>query len=158
MKRVFWIVPERLAGRPGPTREPWSPRELREGGIDTVLNLSEHEPDPELSASGLRTHWVPLPPSLPADDALERALHTELPRAYALLQEELAAERRVLVHCVAGLDRTGTLLTCHVARSETLAPADALARVRRVRPRAITAEGWEPMALRAIARLLDDVR
>ena len=89
---------------------------------------------------------------------LERALLTELPRAHALLQEELAAQRRVLVHCVAGLDRTGTLLTYHVARTEVLAPADALARVRRIRPRAISAEGWEPMALRAIARLLDEVR
>ena len=154
MRNVFWLIPDRLGGRPGPTREPWTPRGLRDGGLDTVLNLSEHEPERELAASGLRSHWVPLPPSLPADDALERALVAELPRAHAPLEEELAAERRVLVHCVAGCDRTGALLTYHVARTEGLAPEAALARVRRVRERALSAEGWEPMALRVIGRLL----
>lgn len=38
MKHVFWLIPERLAGRAGLTSEARSLSELRAGGIDAVRN------------------------------------------------------------------------------------------------------------------------
>ena len=60
----------------------------------------------------------------------------------------------MLVHCAWGRDRTGLLLAYHLARTEKLTPRAAIARVRQVRPKAITAPGWEEMAERVIAKLL----
>lgn len=40
MNSTFWIIKGKLAGRPGPTKAPWSPIELRNNGIDSILNLT----------------------------------------------------------------------------------------------------------------------
>lgn len=155
MRSVFWLIPNQVAGRPGPTWEPWSLLELRAGGIDSVLNLSEHEPDPaEFEAAGLYVYWTPLPTTVPPDAEAELACLKALPRAQSLLESELASGRRVLVHCVGGRDRTGMLFTYHIARTQGIAAAQALSQVRRVRPDAISAAGWESMTVRIIARLL----
>jgi protein-tyrosine phosphatase len=155
MENVFWIIPDRLAGRSGPTYQPWRLAELREAGIDVVLNLSEFEPSPaEFLAAQLEVAWVPLPDSYPADEETEAACLQHLPTAHAFLQSHLEANRRVLVHCAWGRDRTGLLLAYHLVCVERLSPEAAIARVREVRPKALTALGWEEMAVRVIARLL----
>ncbi len=155
MRSVFWLIPNQVAGRPGPSWEPWSLAEIRAGGIDSVLNLSEHEPDAaEFEAAGLRIYWAPLPTTVPPDAEAELACLAVLPRAQSLLESELAAGRRVLIHCVGGRDRTGVVFMYHIARTTGIPPAEALAQVRRVRPDAISAAGWETMALRIITTLL----
>jgi protein-tyrosine phosphatase len=154
MKRVFWLIPDLLAGRPGPRFFSWKPAELRAGGFDAVLNLSEYEPETAaLEAAGLRSYWVPLPMDYPPSGESEQQCIEALPRALDHMNRELAAGRRTLVHCFAGRDRTGMLLALFLARRDGLAAADAIARVRKVRPEAISAPGWEEMALRVITRL-----
>jgi protein-tyrosine phosphatase len=91
---------------------------------------------------------------VPPDKEAEQACEEALPHAQAILEAELDLGNRALVHCVAGRDRTGMLLTYHLARSLRIEPDAALAQLREVRPNAIAAEGWEPMALRVVARLL----
>ncbi len=154
MPRIFWIIPGRLAGRPGPTAEPWSLDDLVRARFDTVLNLSEHPPDERaFKAAGLKSIWVPLPTTVPADEAAEQECLEVLPRAHAFLVTELEAGHQVLVHCVAGRDRTGMLLAHHLATSHRLDPSAAISRVREVRPSAISAPGWEPMTIRVIEAL-----
>jgi protein-tyrosine phosphatase len=154
MQDVFWIVPDRLAGRSGPTYQPWRLGELRAAGFDAVLNLSEDEPSPaKFAAAQLDVAWVPMPDSYPADEETEAACLQHLPTAYAFLQSHLEANRRVLVHCAWGRDRTGLLLAYHLVYTERLSPEAAIARVREVRPKALTALGWEEMAVRVIAKL-----
>lgn len=154
MKHVFWLIPGEMAGRAGPAKEPWNPQELRAAGFDTVLNLSERPPETEaLVAAGLRVHWEPLPTDVPATDETEARCVAALPRAGVLLAGEVAAGRRVLVHCFAGQDRTGMLFAYHLMKRDGLAAPAAIARVRTVRPLAITAPGWETMALRVLVRV-----
>jgi protein-tyrosine phosphatase len=62
--------------------------------------------------------------------------------------------RRVLVHCHAGKDRTGMLLAVIVAKKEGLPARAAIEKVREVRPLAITAPGWEALALEVIPRVV----
>jgi protein-tyrosine phosphatase len=64
--------------------------------------------------------------------------------------------RSVLVHCSSGKDRTGMFLTYYLCATESLAPARAIEEVRRVRPVALSAEGWETFALDVLRELVPD--
>lgn len=155
MKHVFWIASNRLAGRCGPDYQPWDLLELRAAGFDAILNLSETAPAyAEFETAQLEVAWFPLPNTCPADIATEEECQNALPPAHQFLQSQLEAERKVLVHCAWGRDRTGLLLAHHLTCSTGVAPEEAIARVRQVCPKAITAPGWEEMATRLIARLL----
>lgn len=130
--------------------------ELRAGGIEAVLNLSEHPSDIEaFRAVGIEVRWVPLPTDVPpTSDSRERCVEA-LPRAFAFVSAQISKSRRVLIHCHAGKDRTGMLLAVLVAKNEGLSAQAAIKRVREVRPLAITAPGWEALALEVIPRVVE---
>jgi protein-tyrosine phosphatase len=152
---VFWLIDDQLAGRPGPTKEPWSVQDLRRAGFDAILNLSEHPPEQhELDQAGLSSFWIPLPTTVPPDLEAERTCLELLPRAHELLKQQIALNRRVLVHCVAGCDRTGMVLAYHLVRSRGLGVREAIRRVREARPPTLSAAGWEDMAVRVMTQLL----
>ena len=156
MNNVFWLVPNQLAGRSGPSRDPWSLPEPRAGGFDAILNLTEIEPDrTEFVLAQLELGWVPLPATYPANFETEQSCLKALPKAYKFLISHLEAGHKVLVHCAWGRDRTGLLLAYYLARSEKLSPKQAIARLRKVRPEAIS-PGWEEMSERVIAKLQAD--
>jgi protein-tyrosine phosphatase len=155
MKSVFWLVRDALGGRAGPQLEPWSVAELRAGGFNAVINLSEHPSDMDaFQAAGIHLSWIPLPTDVPPTQESEAKCVEALPRALAFVSAQMAQGRRVLVHCHAGKDRTGMLLAAFVAKKEGLSAAAAIARVRETRPLAITAPGWEALALKVIPRVI----
>lgn len=153
MKHVFWLYPGEIAGRPGPDFAPWRLGQLRSSGIDAVLSVAEELFDgSEASAAGLDYAWLPFPsvaPPGPEDEELCRAL---LPEALRLIDGWRRAGKVVLVHCAAGKDRTGLVMATYVARREGLEASKAIARVRGVRANALTAYGWEELALRLLRR------
>jgi protein-tyrosine phosphatase len=154
MNHVFWVRDGQLGGRPGPTAEPWSPARLR-SVIDVVVNISEHpSPANDFDALGMIHTWIPFPTAVPPDAEAERTCLESLPHAEAYLSGHLHSGRRVLVHCVSGKDRTGMLLAYHFARSEGLTALESVAQVRNVCPAALSAEGWEEMAIRVISQLM----
>ena len=155
MKSVFWLVSDVIGGRPGPQLEPWSVAELRAAGFDAVINLSEHPSDVEaFVAAAMESIWVPLPTDIPPTKESEEKCVEALPRAFAFLSSQLSRGRRVLVHCHAGKDRTGMLLALFIAKKDGLSADAAIQKVREVRPRAITAPGWEALALTVIPRVV----
>ena len=151
MKSVFWLVQDSIGGRAGPLLEPWSVAELRAGGFEAVINLSEHPSDvAAFDAEGIESVWIPLPTDVPPTrEARERCVEA-LPLACAFVTAQIAQRRRVLVHCFAGKDRTGMLLATLLAKTESLSAPAAIERVRRVRPLALSAPGWEALALDVI--------
>jgi protein-tyrosine phosphatase len=155
MKSVFWLIADSVAGRPGPKKAPWVLEEFRAAGFDTVLNLSGQEPDyPAFERVGLQVAWIPLPSEIPPNEDSEIRFEEALPRAYDFLTTQIAAGRRVLVHCYSGRDRTGMLFALLLAKRGGLSVREAILKVREVRPIAITADGWEDLALRVIPRLI----
>ena len=155
MRSVFWLIRDSIGGRPGPQWDPWSVTELRAAGFDAVINLSEHPSDIEaFETVGMEASWVPLPTDVPPTKESQERCVEALPRAFAFVSAQLSKGWRVLVHCHAGKDRTGMLLAVLVAKKENLPAQAAIERVREVRPLAITAPGWEALALAVIPRVV----
>jgi atypical dual specificity phosphatase len=124
-----WVEKPLLAGlaRPASLEELiW----LREQGIQLLISLTE-EP--------LRRDWVNeaglFVMHVPVED-----LHAPSLKQIDLCLSAIAKARTnnfgVGVHCGAGLGRTGTLLACYLVGQE-LPSADAIARIRRLRPGSI---------------------
>jgi protein-tyrosine phosphatase/nicotinamidase-related amidase len=68
----------------------------------------------------------------------------EMDDVAAWLQRALAEKGRVMVHCVGGLGRSGTVAACYLRRVRGLPAEEALAAVRRARsPRAVESEEQE---------------
>ncbi len=154
MKHLFWLIPDRLAGRSGPDREPWDLAALREAGIGAVLSVNDglscHPED--FRAHGIAYACIPFSgsaPPLPGDD--ETCLRA-LPAARTWVQEQLARDRVTLVHCSSGKDRTGLFFAYHLMQDTGLSTATAIEEVRRVRPIAFSAPGWHDFAFDVLGR------
>jgi protein-tyrosine phosphatase len=160
MQHVFWLLPGRLAGRPGPNREPWDLGALRAMGIGAVLSVNDGEgcERAELATLGLAYLCVPLPPNEPPGAGDEEVCRAALPAAYEFVSAEHARRRAVLVHCSAGKDRTGLFMSYFLIREYGLDVDAAIMRVRAVRPQAMSALGWETLARRVLARPYDSRR
>lgn len=154
MKEVFWLIPGKLAGRAGPNRVPWKLSTLREGGFGAVLSVNDgllcHPTD--FAAAGLGYACIPLSenaPPQPGDDAT--CLHA-LPLAFAFVQEQHGLGRATLVHCSSGKDRTGLFMAYFLMRDAGVPLVDAIARVKQVRPIALSAIGWDDFAVDVLRR------
>lgn len=155
MDHVFWVYENALAGRPGPGMAPWDIAELKAGGIDLILSVaSDLFPHPDASRGGLSRTCIPLPDCAPPDDYTVRVCAASLPVALEIIRTNIEEGRTVMVHCAAGCDRTGLVLSYYIAWRERIGAVEAIARLRAVRPNALTASGWEQMAVSLLPELL----
>lgn len=108
--------------------------EMSAAGISVLINLDQHAHDPEvLNKMGLSEIQLPTPDFRPPSIA-------DLERGVAAIEQSVAAGKRVAVHCVAGLGRTGTLLACYLVH-HNFSPEAAVDRIRTLRPGSVeTAE------------------
>jgi len=100
---------------------------LAKHGVSVLVNLHEaaHDP-PVLARLGMIEIHLPVP-----DFAPPKAEQIE--RGVASITAAVAAGQQVVVHCGAGLGRTGALLACYLVW-RGLAPTEAIAFVRASRP------------------------
>ncbi len=158
MKHVFWIVPNVLAGRPGPNFEPWDERELFDGGIRAVLSVNSGDDvyTSRLQAVGIDYRCLPLSanaPPVPGDDEICRV---RLAEQYAFVSAHMAEQNPVLVHCRHGKDRTGMFLAYFLMKQHELDPEAAISQLRDLRPNALTADGWYDLAVTVLGQLQTD--
>lgn len=143
MEHVYWVIEGKLAGRPGPTLQPWDPAALYAGGIRAVVSLAAEVPVPDLTAHGLAHYRANLPPVLLFSKGMRKAfIHEALP-VWDFIHHQLAADRPTLVHCQAGKDRTGVVLAGYLVIYRGMTPEEAVTALRRSNPIAMSAPGYE---------------
>ncbi len=155
MQHVFWMVPDLLAGRPGPNLQPWDEQALYKGGIRAVLSVNSGDDvrAERLQDAGIDYRCIPLTadaPPLPGDDKI---CLSRLEEQYEFVGSHTNQGNAALIHCRHGKDRTGLFLAYYLQRTENLKPREAIARVKQVRPIALTAMGWEDLALAVLKKV-----
>jgi len=154
MEHLFWLVPDKLAGRPGPDRARWSLASFRAAGVGAVLSVNDgllcHPED--FSACGIAYACIPLSDNAPPQPGDEDTCLRALPSAYDFVQQQLARNRMTIVHCSSGKDRTGLFLAYYLVRDAGLSAEESIAHVQRVRPIALSALGWHDFALDVLRR------
>ena len=112
-----------------------------------MLTLTEEPLAPDaLARHGLTGLHIPVPDmTAPTPGQMEEAL--------SFVDRQRALGRRVVVHCLVGQGRTGTILAAYLIRGG-LAPEDAVRRVRAVCPGAVES-AEQQRALTAFAERRD---
>jgi len=100
---------------------------VRDQGIDTIVTLTETPLDGDLAAPlGFETVHIPIPDrTAPTAEQIDAFV--------AFVDERLAGGHRVLVHCLGGYGRTGTMLACYLVHCGCPAQA-AIEEIREKRP------------------------
>ena len=100
---------------------------LRDAGVDSILTLTEEPLDfAPIREFGFEYLHLPIEDfTAPAQDQIDAAVK--------FLGEQMAAGRGALVHCRAGIGRTGTMLACFLV-AQGMEPGRAIAEMRRLRP------------------------
>lgn len=123
-------------------------RRLRDLGIRAIINLCDEFKGyrRELRRYGMAQLWLPAVDHYPVP--LEYIL-----RGLDYLRDQIAAGRRIYVHCKAGQGRSTTLALCYLMLRYGLTSREAYRRILRVRPH-ITKRLYERPAVLELERMI----
>ena len=140
-----WVVPGLLAATARPRDAHAAMEYFREEGITAVVSLTERPfaPASYLEEFGFDFHHIPVADfGAPEMEQIEEFVE--------VVRKAKQGGGKVVVHCLAGRGRTGTMLACYFV-SMGMSPGDALDRVRALRPGSVETELQED-AIREYAR------
>lgn len=129
-----WLINNKLAGSGMPTSSTELQWVIRKG-IKSVITMTEN-PLPESWVQDIKYLHVPTEDFSAPD--MEKIDHT-----IDFIQERIKNGEPTMVHCAAGVGRTGTILACYLIKHHNFSVKDAIDKVRKERPGSIQSESQE---------------
>ncbi len=129
-----WLINNRLAGSGMPTSSSEIDWVLKQG-IKSIITMTE-DSLPESWIKEIKYLHVPTEDlSAPDMDKIDQAVD--------FINKQIQNNEPVMVHCAAGIGRTGTILACYLVKYQKMSASDAIKKVRNERPGSIQSESQE---------------
>ena len=123
-----WLIEGKLAGSAIPT----SFEEIKwlvDGGVKSIVTVREESLDDDWIKNINYLHIHSNDMGVPEFDDLVKAVD--------FIHQRITNNEPVMVHCLAGLGRTGTILACYLIKYQKLSADDSIQKVRESRPGSI---------------------
>ena len=134
-----WVIDSKLAGSAIPTAKEavdWAKQE----GIKSIVTIREEPLDDEWLDDVNYLHVHSNDMGVPEFDDLVSSVD--------FIHERIGNNEPVMVHCLAGLGRTGTILACYLIKYEKMSADDAITKIRKQRSGSIQSYVQEEIIFR----------
>jgi atypical dual specificity phosphatase len=134
-----WIIEEKLAGSAIPTSKEevdW----VKQEGVKSIVTIREKPLEDEWIKDVNYLHVHSNDMGIPE--------FSDLVNSVDFIHQRIANDEPVMVHCLAGLGRTGTILACYLIKYEDMEADDAIEKVRRERHGSIQSFSQEEIIFR----------
>ena len=134
-----WIIEEKLAGSAIPTSKEeidW----IKQEGVKSIVTIREEPLEDEWIKDVNYLHVHSNDMGIPE--------FSDLVNSVDFINQRITNDEPVMVHCLAGLGRTGTILACYLIKYEDMTADDAIEKVRRERHGSIQSFSQEEIIFR----------
>ena len=131
-----WLIENKLAGSAIPTSNDEA-QWVIEQGVKSIVTVREEPLDDDWVKDVNYLHVHSNDMGVPE--------FNDLVHAVDFIHRRITNNEPVMVHCLAGMGRTGTLLACYLVKYQKISAGDAIQKVREERPGSIQSYPQEEM-------------